>query len=235
MKNNEKDKNPKVSLVKYKAGDLTIHFPDNENLTDKEKEVSRNAIVKGGIVKNDGQTFINKNEMPKLLNTDKKGANKVYNDLEDDDKFEDGNSKYADTSALLKEVSKRIQEPRSQLEREKLKDSRDCMNAFIDAPKLEKERTIESDRIQKELPNLTKKKIEAENISCDQLTGEAFDNDAQGHHIERKADEPKKALDLNNLVITKEKNHKEIHSEGAEDRESLKGLAKKKGWSTTHI
>lgn len=158
MKNNEKDKNPKVSLVKYKAGDLTIHFPDNENLTDKEKEVSRNAIVKGGIVKNDGQTFINKNEMPKLLNTDKKGANKVYNDLEDDDKFEDGNSKYADTSALLKEVSKRIQEPRSQLEREKLKDSRDCMNAFIDAPKLEKERTIESDRIQKELPNLTKKK-----------------------------------------------------------------------------
>lgn len=231
MKNNEKE----TSLVKYIAGDLPIDFPDNDNLTDKEKAVTRNAITKGGIVRNDGQTFINKNEIPNLLNTDKRGANKVYNDLDDNEKFEDGNSKYADTSAITKEISKRIQEPRPQLEREKLKDSRDCINAFIDSPKLEKERSIESDRIQKELPNLTKKKIKAENISCDQLTGEEFDNDAEGHHKERKADNPRKALDPNNIIVTKKKNHQEIHRNGAEDKESLKNLALKNGWNTDNI
>jgi len=68
------DNNEKKSLVKYKAEDLSIVFPDNENLTDKEKEVPRNAISKGGVVRYDGQTFIDKNVMPKLLNTDKNGA-----------------------------------------------------------------------------------------------------------------------------------------------------------------
>lgn len=227
--------NEETSLVKYKAGDLQIHFPDNKNLTDKEKAVTRNAITKGGIVRNDGQTFINKNEIPNLLNTDKKGANKVYNDLDDNEKFEDGNSKYADTSAVNKELSKRIQEPRPQLERERLKDSRDCINAFIDSPRLEKERSIESDRIQKALPNLTKKKLKAENIVCDQLTGEDFDNDAEGHHKERKSDNPRKALDPNNIIVTKKKNHQEIHKNGAEDKESLKNLALKNGWSTDNI
>lgn len=217
------------------AGDLPIDFPDNENLTDKEKAVTRNAITKGGIVRNDGQTFINKNEIPNLLITDKKGANMIYNDLVDDEKFENGSSKYADTSVITKEISKRIQEPRPQLEREKLKDSRDCINAFIDSPKLEKERSIESDRIQKELPKLTKKKVKAENIVCDQLTGEEFDNDAEGHHKERKSDNPRKALDPSNIIVTKKKNHQEIHKNSAEDKESLKNLALKNSWNTYNI
>lgn len=194
-----KDEKKETSLVKYKAEDLSIDFPDNKYLSDKEKAITRNAINKGGIVKNDGRTFVNKNNMSNLLCTDKKGANKVYNDLDDDEKFQDGNSKYADTSAITKELSKRIQEPRPQLERERLKDSRDCINAFIDSPKLEKERSIESDRIQKELPKLTKKKMKSENIKCDQLTGETFDNDAEGHHKERKSDNPRKATDMSNI------------------------------------
>ena len=230
-----KDEKNVTSLVKYKAEELSIDFPDNKYLTEKEKADTRNAIKKGGIVKNDGRTFINKNNMPNLLCTDKKGANKVYNDLDDDEKFQDGNSKYADTSAITKELSKRIQEPRPQLERERLKDSRDCINAFIDSPKLEKERSIESDRIQKELPKLTKKKIKAENIKYDQLTGEKFDNDAEGHHKERKSDNPRKATDLNNILVTKKKNHQEIHKNNAEDRESLKKLAQEKGWRTDKI
>jgi hypothetical protein len=68
---------------------------------------------------------------------------------------------------------------------------------------LETERSIESDRIQKGLPKLTKRKMKAENIVCDQLTGEEFDKDAEGHHKERKSDNPRKALDLDNLIITK--------------------------------
>ena len=230
-----KDEKKETSLVKYKAEDLSIDFADNEYPSDKEKAITRNAINRGGIVKNDGRTFINKNNMSSLLCTDKKGANKVYNDLDDDEKFQDGNSKYADTSAIIKELSKRIQEPRPQLERERLKDSRNCINAFIDSPKLEKERSIESDRIQKELPKLTKKKIKCENIKYDQLTGETFDNDAEGHHKERKSDNPRKATDISNIIVTKKKNHQEIHKNGAEDSESLKKLAQEKGWSTEKI
>lgn len=232
MKNSEKD----TSLVKYAAGELSIVFSDNnKNLTDKENAVPRNAVNKGGIVKSDGQTFINKNELSTLLNTDKQGGNKIYNDLDDDEKFEDGNSKYAASSAIIKELSNRIQEPRTQLEREKLKESRDCINAFIDTPQLETERSIESDRIQKDLPKLTKKKMKTENIVCDQLTGEEFDNDAEGHHKERKSDNPRKALDPDNIIVTKKKNHQEIHKNGAGDRESLKNLALEKGWSTDNI
>lgn len=100
---------------------------------------------------------------------------------------------------------------------------------------MEKERSIESDRIQKDLPNITKKKVKAENIVCDQLTGEVFDNDAQGHHKERRSDNPRKALDNNNIIVTKKKNHDEIHKNGAEDRESLINLAIKNGWSIENI
>ena len=67
-----------------------------------------------------------------------------------------------------------------------------------------------------------------------QDTIEAY-NDAEGHHKVRKADDPDKALDLDNIVVTKKKNHQTIHSEGANDPEKLKELAEKKGWSTEHI
>lgn len=66
------------------------------------------------------------------------------------------------------------------------------MNAFIESPELEKERSINSDRIKQEFPTLTKKKIKAENITCDQLTGEKFEGDDEGHHITRKKDDPSK-------------------------------------------
>ncbi len=230
-----KDEKKETSLIKYRAKELTIKFPDNKYLTDKEKEKTRNAIKKGGIVKNDGKTFINKNKMPTLLATDKKGANKVYNDLDNDEKFQDGKLKYADSVAIVKEISKRIQEPRTQLERENLKDRRDCINAFIDSPDLEKERSIEADRIKKGLSNLTKKKMKAENITRDQLTGEAFNKDAEGHHKVRKADDPRKALDQSNIIVTKKENHDKIHQQGAEDIESLRKLAQKEGWNTENI
>ena len=170
-----------------------------------------------------------------MFHTDKSAVNKFYTDLEDGDKYVNGSSKYASVPACVKETTKRLEQKRPQLERSKLKDARDCMIAFIDSPELEKERTIASDRIKEELPNITKKKIKSENITCDQLTGEPFENDAEGHHKIRKADDPDKALDFNNILVTKKKNHQIIHSEGANDLEKLKSLAEKKGWSTKYI
>ncbi|OOO00574.1 MAG: hypothetical protein ATN35_06630 [Epulopiscium sp. Nele67-Bin004] len=223
------------SLIKHVASAIDIKFPDNDSLIESEKTSIENSIKTGGIVTTEGKLFIDKDKLPPLLGTDKKGVNKFYNDLDDDDKFIDGSKRYADSTAVSKEQNKRIQEPRSQLEREKLKHSRDCVNAFIDAPQLEKERTIESDRIQKRLPNLTKEKIKADNITADQLTGERFENDAEGHHIERKADNPRKATDLDNIVVIKKSTHKEIHDNNAEDKQSLIDLANNKGWNENNI
>ena len=109
------------------------------------------------------------------------------------------------------------------------------MNAFIESPELEKERSINSDRIQKELPTLTKKKIKAENITCDQLTGEEFEDDAEGHHMTRKKDDPSKALDPSNIIVVKSKTHDAIHKAEANSPETLKELAKEKGWNEETI
>lgn len=109
------------------------------------------------------------------------------------------------------------------------------MNAFIESPELEKERSINSDRIQKELPTLTKKKIKAENITCDQLTGEEFEDDAEGHHMTRKKDDPSKALDPSNIIVVKSKTHHAIHKAEANSPETLKELAKEKGWNEENI
>lgn len=218
-----------------KASNIEIKFPENKELTEEEQRTTRDAIKTGGIVDDKGKAYINKTKLTSLFCTDKSAVNKFYSDLEEEDKFVNGSSKYASVPACVKETTKRLEQNRPQLERSRLKDSRDCMNAFIDSPELEKERTIASDRIKKELPNITKKKIKSENITCDQLTGEPFENDAEGHHKVRKADDPDKALDLDNIVVTKKKNHQTIHSEGANDPEKLKVLAEKKGWSTEYI
>lgn len=218
-----------------RASDIEIKFPENKELTEDEKKTTRDAIMTGGIVDANGKAYINKVKLTSLFCTDKSAVNKFYGDLEEEDKFINGSSKYASLPACVKETTKRLEQKRPQLERSRLKDARDCMNAFIDSPELEKERTISSDRIKKELPNITKKKIKSENITCDQLTGELFENDAEGHHKVRKADDPDKALDLDNIVVTKKKNHQTIHSEGANDPVKLKELAEKKGWSTEHI
>ena len=77
--------------------------------------------------------------------------------------------------------------------------------------------------------------MKSENINKCQLVDEEFENDAQGHHKVRKADNPRKALDCDNIIVVKKRHHGIIHSEGAETPEELKVLAKIKGWKTESI
>lgn len=225
----------KNEIIKHEAQDLDIKFPNNSKLTEKENSLPQKAIKETGIIDSKGKAYIGKKKMKDILVTDKAGVNKFYNDLEEEEKFENGNEKYASVAACQKEITNRIQQDRPQLEREKLKHSRDCMNAFIESPELEKERSINSDRIQKELHTLTKKKIKAENITCDQLTGEEFEDDAEGHHMTRKKDDPSKALDPSNIIVVKSKTHDAIHKAEANSPETLKELAKEKGWKEENI
>lgn len=210
------------SLIKYKAKDLKIEFPKNDKLTEKEMTRSQNAISNHGIALENNRTMINKKAIPTLLCTDQKGANKFYGKLSESDKYKDGDKQYASTSSVVKEISEKIQEPRDSLTREQLKYNETCINSFRDADRLENERSIEEARIRKELPKLGPKIMKENGITTCEVTGEAFDNDAHAHHLERKADNPRRALDPSNIKMVKEKVHVKIHSENAEGEEGFK-------------
>jgi len=214
--------------VLHDANNLNISFPD-KNIHIKEKDAlqTRALIKNNGAYTPDAQTYINKNAIPHLLTTDKKGSNKFYLELNSEDKFENGNNNYVSTASVQKELSKRIQEPRDTINKEKYKDTEQCLIAFRDTPELDKIREIKESEIRRDLPSAKKKKLEG--LTVDELTGEDL-NKPEVHHIERVADNPKKALEDNNLIVVNQKTHHKIHKENAESKESLGDLCDKEGW-----
>lgn len=218
--------------VVHSAKDVTINFPEkNKHISEKEAERNRVLVKANGAYTGDGRAYICKDALPHLLVTDKKGANRFYNNLDEEDKLELGKKCLASISSLNKEISERIQEPRDTLQKERLRDSESCINAFRDAPELEKIREVEESKNRKEQANLKAKKIKAENITACQLTGKPLDADADAHHIERQADKPRKARDLNNVIVANKLPHREVHDAGAETSEELSALCAVKGWN----
>jgi len=216
----------------YSAKNLNIYFPEkNKHISKKEAEKNRFLIKSSGAYTNDGRAYIDKNALPHLLATDKKGANRFFNNLGNEDKLELGNKNLASVSSVNKEISERIQEPRDTLQKERLRDSEGCVNAFRDAPELEKTREAEESKNRKEQPKLKVKKIKAENITACELTRTPLEFDADAHHIERQADKPRKARDLSNIAVVNKSPHREVHAAGAETPEELSALCSEKGWN----
>lgn len=216
----------------FSAEKLAINFPKkNVHITDAEAKKSRDLVASSGEYAMDGRTFINKKALPHLLATDTPGVNRVYNDLDDEDKVELADKKLVSTPAVQKIISERLQEPRDTLERERLRDSEACLIAFRDAPELEKCREVEESKNREEQPLLKGKKIAAENITSCQLTGEPLAPNAHAHHIERRADKPRKARDLNNVVVINPEPHEEVHRNRAESPQELQDLCETKGWN----
>jgi hypothetical protein len=227
---NKDDEN--VSLVLHTANKITIKYPEPpECLEEKDVKTRQDKISKHGVYTNDGHCYLNKKAIPSVLCTDASGANTFYNDLENDDKLVNGNERFATVEAVNKELSKRIQEPRDAYVREKLKYGEKCLNEFRDSPEISELRSIGESKIRKELPNLKEKKIKAENLETCQLTNEPLEKDAAAHHIERKSDKPRKATDLENILVINPNPHEIIHKEGAESKEELNNLAEQLGWN----
>ncbi|MDN8644349.1 hypothetical protein Q0S19_07735 [Stenotrophomonas indicatrix] len=218
--------------VVHSAKDLNIIFPEkNKHISDGEASKNREIVKNNGAYTSDGRAYLDKVALPHLLATDQRGVNRIYNDLENADKLEVGAQNLVAVSAVNKVISERIQEPRDSLQKERLRDSEACVNAFRDAPELEKIREVEESRSRKEQPRLKEKKIRAESITACQLTGAPLDPDADAHHIERQADKPRKARDLRNIVVANKSPHREVHAEGAETPEELSALCLRKGWN----
>lgn len=221
----------KNELIVHSASDLTLNFPEaNQHIPTEEADKKRAAISSLGAYTPDGKAFINKKVLPKVLATDKKGVKRFVNDLEDNDKMQNGTDTLISAPAILKEISERIQWPIDTIKKEKLKDSEACVVALRDAPELEKIREVQESKIRKELPGLKKKKIQAERITACQVTTESLDPNAHFHHLYRKSDRPDLALDLNNGVVVNPAPHEEIHEADAESPDEFSALCKKKGW-----
>ena len=230
--NSDEEKNSKLPVVR-KASEFDISFTSNPNLNEKENTRIHNAVKNEGIAVG-STTYVSSKGVQVLLKTDKKGTAKVFNEAPQNDLKSFGDQDYLSTPQTQKEIAKRKEQPRSQLEREYLDASAKALNAFSTNAQLEKERTIQSDRNIEARSTIGKKVIKTRNLEVSDVTGDKLDNSTDGkpvvHHKERAADSPEKFLDEKNLVVMRNDEHIEFHAdpELLPTEEGLKEYAKKK-------
>ena len=217
------------------ANDLNIKLPKPHKQIKKEGERANKLIKQHGYAdKSTGQTFIEKEALPHLLATDQKGVNKIWNETDDEDKRLDGKKRLMSVPAAQKVIATRIEEPRDALEKERLKHSEQALIALRDAPEIEKERQLQEVKNRKDFPKIKNKIIKDNNIITDECTGEPLEPNPHGHHIERRADNPRKVLDPNNIAIVNCDTHREkIHHKNSnlEDKDSLLEYSRNNGGS----
>ncbi|MFG6357329.1 MAG: hypothetical protein K1W26_11005 [Acetatifactor sp.] len=204
-------KNDKNALVIRSATEFKIEFPKNEILNADEQTKIQKAVNSGGKAIGT-KTYIDSKKLQTLLNTDKKGVGLVLNDAPNEDIKRLGDVDYLSTPHVQKEIAKRREQPRPELDREKLKYSGQCIEAFSNNPQLDKERTVESDRINNERPKIGKKVIQERKSTVSELSGKPLDDTARVHHKNRVADKPEEALNRDNLTVIREDEHKDFHA-----------------------
>lgn len=218
--------------VLHSAESLDLKFPEAKDHIAPEDSIKTRALIQaGGAYTPDGKAYIDKSALPHLLVTDNAGANRFYNDLSNEDKTQNGTTRYVATSAVNKELSRRIQEPRDVYKLERLKDAELCINTLRDASELEKLRALAELRIRKMQPKLKQQMLKAESITACQVSGEPLQPDAEVHHVVRQADQPDRSLDPTNHLLINKPVHRAIHAAGAHSPEALAALARERNWS----
>jgi len=209
----------------HSANDLTINFSNPIKEIEKEGKKSRELIKSDGAYTPDGRVWVNKKILPTLLATDSKATKRLFNDLDNNDKTENGIEQFASVEAIQKEVSKRVQEPRDTIQKERLKDTEEILKNFRDSPDLEKKRELAESKIRKELPSVKRKKLKAESV--DYVTGKPLEN-PEIHHKDRVADNPRRALDETNLAaVNKDTHHNILHKNDIETEKELEAFKAK--------
>lgn len=209
----EDKKEQKNEISIRNASEFKIEYPDNHNLEEIEKNKIQDAIDKGGIAVGQ-KTFISEKSIPILLNTDIKGAQIVLNNVPIEEIKQYGEEDYLSSSQLKKEITDRSEQPRSTLEREILKYSEECIEAFSKNSTLEKERSIQADRIKKDRLSIGKKTIKKRNAHVSEMSGKPLNGEAEVHHKNRVADKPEEFSNPENLVILTRDEHKKFHQSG---------------------
>jgi hypothetical protein len=217
------------AVIKFKASDIKLDIQKSEKLTEEEQSKINNVVQENGIVTQDLRTAINKNGIKAILTTDQKAVNRLYNNLDEDDKIENGDEKYIRTPAVIKEICEREENYHNPHTKAILEHSKRALDALSNNSEVENLRQIDKSRKDKQLPQVKQEKIK-ESMSIDNLTGESIEK-GDVHHTERVADNPRKQNDKENLIFTSHKNHSKIHKENAETPKELEQLAKNEGWN----
>lgn len=205
---------------------LSPKFPDmNEHIDQKQGNKTRNLLQNTSTYDSGGRLLLDNKSLPHLLATDAQGANRFYNDLGDEEKVVDGDKKYASASSVQKELSDRVQEPRDSIQKERYRDTEECIKSLRDSPELEKIREVEESKLRKDQKRLKERKMKAEQINACQATGEDLLPNAEAHHIERRADKPRKAGDLANIAIVNPEAHAQIHMSGVGSEQEFSQFA----------
>ncbi len=224
----------KVNLpVARRASEFEVKYPSNPHLNDKENARIKNAVEKEGIAVG-CKTYVSEKGVKDLLKTDKKGAAMVINNAPLAEVKSYGNMDYLSTPETQKVIAKRKEEARPQLEREYLATSSRALDAFSRCPQLEKERTIQSDRNVKDRPKIGVKVLKERNSEVSEVTGKKLDESGAGkpvvHHKERVADNPDLFSSDDNLIVMRDDEHREFHSdpELLPNKEGLEKYKKRK-------
>ncbi|AMM82944.1 hypothetical protein KNO35_02570 [Pasteurella multocida] len=212
----------KKELILRPATELTLSFPKPHQQIKNEGKKTQQLLTQHSFFEPEtGRVYVDHNIVPHLLATDKAGANKFYNQLDNDDKRENGMQKLVSCPAMQKEISERITEPRDVIQNERLKYNEQCLIIVRDAPEIERERIILESTNRKCFQKLKKKIVKENNLTQDECTGEPLETSPHAHHIERKSDNPRKALDPNNIAIINSSTHHDIHAKNINNRDAL--------------
>lgn len=205
------DKAPKQVVV-HSLESTPLDFPEPSIFVEPEyAQKTREVIQANSVRDNDGKTALNAKALPHALCTDIVGAKKFFNRLPNKDKFKVGNDRFVRTPALKRELDERIEKPYDAKKIEQMKENESCLTALRDNSESLRIRALKESKIRHEQRYLKKRKLEEENITECQHTGEPLEPDAHAHHRERRADNPDLALDLDNIELVNSAPHKEHH------------------------
>lgn len=221
----EKEKN----IVVRMANQFYIEYPDSKFLDEKEKKQIQTAITNGGIVIGT-KTYINSNNIPKLLSTDSAAVQIILTNAPKDDVKQYGDTEYLSTPETQKEIAKRKEQPHTTLHREKLDYASKCLDAFSGNSELTKERNIQNNRITQKRASLGRKIINDRKSTVSELSGEPLNGNGEVHHINRVAEKPEEALEDNNLMVLTQDEHIEFHRNPmyTKDKKGLEKFAQDK-------
>ena len=198
-----------------------LDFPEPSEFIDKKYALkTRQVIQENGVYDDKGKTALNTRALPHLLCTDIVGAKKFYNRLPDEDKFKYGKDRFVKTPAVKRALDERIEKPYDAKKTEQMRENERCLTALRDNSRSRTQRALNENKIRNEQKYLKQRKIERDNITECQISGETLEPDAHAHHDERRADNPDLALDLDNIKVVNKGTHFAHHEkEKGEDYE----------------
>lgn len=207
---------------------LNLNLPEPSDLVDPNSAKRiKNAVEKHLVYTQEGELLINRDGLKTILQTDQAGANLVVANLPPEQKLESGKDVYVKSPPINEELSRRIQEPRDAQQLQGLKYSEACLNTARDNSELEVRRLVLESRNEKAMPAV-KRMVKQEASEC--LSGQPLQANAEVHHKERVADQPRKSVDPTNMVAVNPEVHSTIHKAQAHSPEALDELAKQQGW-----